>query len=96
MQRFEDSTIDAVIEELESTQKSIPWVDMTRNYTQVRLQVLDWKDFYFNIHCGDPSFDLDHNGDWGASHIEEGEENLEKLAIQLLSDAEDSRAQKAI
>ena len=55
----------------------------------VRLQVsaADW-----TLHTGDPSYDTDHRGFWGAGFLPYGRTNLRELARDLISEARDQWA----
>lgn len=57
----------------------------------IRLQVTD--DDWI-IHHGDPGFDLDHHGHWGATTValDDDDEVLDLAAQQLLNEVEESLA----
>ena len=64
--------------------------------TEVRLQVVPGEGW--QIHHGDPCYDLDHRGYWGASWIEGSmmdPEYLEEVAQDLLDQVEDMEADHA-
>lgn len=62
------------------------WVDI-----DVRLQVGErgW-----SVHTGDPSYDQDHRGFWGASSMD-GRTNCYDLAKDLIDQARDAHAEAA-
>jgi hypothetical protein len=64
--------------------------DLLRDYregeTEVRLQV---SEEFWDVLWGDPSFDQDHSGFWGASIINH-RTNVRELAWELLEEAKDS------
>lgn len=57
--------------------------------TDVRLQVVDG---YVRVHTGDPSFDQDHRGCWGAGLIT-WETDADELADDLIEQVLDHAAQ---
>ena len=59
--------------------------------TDVRLQV--YEDGSWAIHTGNPDYDQDHRGYWGASSLSYDRENLRDLARDLLEQAKDHAAQ---
>ena len=61
--------------------------------TDIRLQVHE--NGQWQLHWGDPSFDLDHRGYWGADSIEVDDcpGALRDLAERLVDDAADMMAQ---
>lgn len=62
--------------------------------TEVRLQVVPGEGW--EVHRGNPCYDLDHRGYWGGSWIEGScMEYLEEIAQDLLSQVEDMEADHA-
>lgn len=59
---------------------------------EVRLQVRD--DGTWAVHGGDPSYDTDHTGHWGASSIPGNGERFDARAVarELIEQAQESRA----
>lgn len=60
---------------------------------EVRLQVMSGGAWY--IHTGDPSYDQDHRGYWGAGFVGRKDTNatLDSLATDLIEEAKDMAAQ---
>jgi hypothetical protein len=77
-----------IVQELEHVQEDAHDADPSLVSVEVRLQVLDNE--YWCVRWGDPSFDTDHNGYWGASILElAADTDLRELANDLLGQAED-------
>lgn len=57
----------------------------------VRLQVIS--SGYWGLAHGDPSYDQDHRGFWGASCIRYKRENLTKIAKDLIKQAKTHKAE---
>lgn len=63
---------------------------MSDGVLEVRLQVLP--SGYWQIHTGDPSYDQDHRGYWGASYLTYERQNLTDLVKDLLDQAAEQHA----
>lgn len=79
---------------LTCVQLDMKWADPNLLEADVRLQVVSGGHF---VHWGDPSFDVDHRGAWGASSISPGyeTEDMEQLADDLISQVEDMLAENS-
>jgi hypothetical protein len=55
---------------------------------EVRLQVVDGS---WELHTGDPCYDTDHRGYWGAGTLTP-DTNCRELAAELIDEAEDDHA----
>jgi len=82
-------TITDLVCALRAVQRDIP--SNEDGAFDVRLRVVhdDWQ-----LLWGDPSFDLDHRGDWGASTISRCDpaDALQSIAIDLLDQVQQSMA----
>lgn len=79
-------SITAVVKQLEAIQSHWP------NEIDVRLQV--YENGEWMVREGDPSFDLDHHGYWGASSVgpEDSPDTILDIAACLLDQVEDQEA----
>jgi hypothetical protein len=84
----------AIVKELRGIQREMERGEIEEdNYVDVRLQVSSGGDW--SVHYGDPSYDTDHRGYWGAGSVgidADGAE-LESIAEQLIEEAAESMAQ---
>lgn len=92
---IESDHVSTVTDVLQQKRDSAPWKDIPEGHFPVRLQVLDFEPFDFNVKVGDPGYDKDHSGYWGASTISEGDSvsQLEEIAYNLLCQALDHYSQ---
>jgi hypothetical protein len=80
--------INEVFSDLRQARSEISSV--TREYVDVRLQVED--DGSWRVHVGDPSYDTDHRGYWGAATISPGDSDgeLRDTARGLIAEVKSS------
>lgn len=81
-----------IADELIAIQRDV-FDDSDLDYIDVRLQVL--ADGTWFVHCGDPCYDTDHRGYWGASSITRDRRigEVDDIAQDLLDDVQDMHAQ---
>jgi hypothetical protein len=92
IERQEWPGADELAAELDALKTDIPCPDddSEEAYIDVRLQVRQGGGW--TIHAGDSSYDLDHNGYWGASSLSRDTDCAE-LAEELIDQAKDMHAQ---
>lgn len=98
--KLSEERLEDIEQALEQEVQTIPWSDIEElhdpdqdKHVPVRLQVRGWNPFDFQVHVGDPSFDKDHRGDWGASLVSP-DTDLSQLSVRLLEEAQGLRAQR--
>jgi hypothetical protein len=81
-------SIKAVARELSELKRSTLAVDVPE--CEVRLQVS--ADGVWRLHCGDPCYDTDHRGCWGAGVVGRTT-NCRELAKELIDEVAEQAAQ---
>lgn len=66
-------------------------------YSEVRLQMLPVEDmpgmYYWHLHYGDPCYDRDHTGYWGATELNCESSDFLAIAEDLIDQCEEHAAQ---
>lgn len=85
--------LTAVLKDLVPTE--LQFADPECEELEVRLQVTDSDTGGFSLHFGDPQYDTDHRGYWGASHVTRDmpDDAYEIVAEELLEQTEEHYAQ---
>lgn len=98
---FEDVSVNWLASELRKEQQRANWEMIAPEpeeeapMLEVRLQVYPNGEPYLRV--GDPQFDLDSGGYWGAGYIAQGDtaSELRQLARDLIQQARDQHAESA-
>ncbi len=84
-------TIKELAADLTHLKRAVDWSELhgDERYIDVRLQCVDGA---WSLHEGDPQYDTDHRGYWGAGSLSP-RTNCRELARELIEEAKDHAAQ---